>query len=162
MSYWEVFISESALKNLQFTLQNYNVVQLGNATLGSVIANFIGNDSSDIWGYMDIGIKQFLNAYSYKYYGLCVIVSTFDGRVAYDSSSSNNSFDNYVNGTIGPNYNTNPHAMKALLNTDGNGYVYTFNSRTNKYVGYDSLRIGSSDYPIGCTTVSYYVSNGNA
>jgi len=157
----EVFICKTALENLQNYMQQLTINSLKGITIGAIIPNFLSNETKELWDLMDTAIKEFLYIYSYKYNGLRVIVSTVDGITAYDSASSNNSYDNFINNSININQNTNPHNMNALISNEGTGYLYKFNANKNKYTAFHSLRIGPPTWPIGCSTVSYFTDNSN-
>lgn len=80
-----------------------------------------------------------------------ILVSASDGTVVYDgskidsnSTTSNNTFDNFTNKRINENHNTRPEIMVATLNSSGTGLSSRYSSSVSRNLLYNAYRLGSS------------------
>ena len=64
-------------------------------------------------------------------YDIRIVVATYDGTVYYDTSSSNNSYDNALNDTVAKNQNTKACVMTVLSKNCNHGFERNFTVRNS-------------------------------
>ena len=74
-----------------------------------------------------------------------VLLALADGHVAYDSSKgANNTYANYVAGSINENHNTRPEILVAILGNTGVGLSDRFSSTLASSRKYQATRLGAT------------------
>lgn len=146
-------ISSIGLVELQATLQR---TQTSTLLASTAITNFLNNpNSSQDWDNMNTIIQVFMTENSRLLAGLRVLVTLSDGRVAYDTNASNNTYLAYQNNAIGENHNSRVSIMTALLGSSGTGNELKYSTSTGTLQGYNAVRMGlSTSDALGCTRVS--------
>ena len=102
------------------------------------------DDTSDNYAAMKSQLERAQAVYRTVANNLRILVALSDGTVAYDSSKSNNTYENMLSKLINENHNTRPEIMLCVLNSSGTGQSKRHSSSLHKDLLYIALRLGSS------------------
>ncbi len=84
-----------------------------------------------------------------------VVATLSDGRVWYDSSKTNNSYQNFLDKLINENHNTRRPFMEVLLSDKVYAYEAKLSTSTKKYEERIVMRLGASNLePLGSIGLS--------
>jgi hypothetical protein len=123
----------------------------------SRINQYFLNPNETNWGIMFNGLQQFVfdNSGNEFYTRLRVVITDPDGTVVYDSSKTNNTYQNYLSKTINENHNTRLAIITALVSSAGSGREQKWSTSTRSFEQYLAVRIGiNSESAFGCIRIS--------
>ena len=88
-----------------------------------------------------------------------ILVAIADGNVLYDSSKSNNTYENFLSKSINENHATRKSVQQAIHSKDGIGYETKWSSSTQTIDTYYAVRYGFSTTGILGVIVFSYSNN---
>lgn len=148
----------SNFANLASLTPSYLSYSTGGSTVQNILQTFLTSPNSANYTTMATALAAAQTNFAVGANStLRVLLAASDGRVAYDSTKTNNTWDAYnptssttppaapgVGSFIGENHNTRPEIMLAVLSPSGVGLADRFSSTSVASQKYQATRLGDS------------------